>query len=722
MNAKEQPPLDFRVLFESAPGLYLVLTPDLSIIAASDAYLKATMTKREEILGRGLFEVFPDNPEDPSATGTSNLRASLGRVLANRAADAMALQKYDIRRPESEGGGFEERYWSPVNSPVLVDGEVAYIIHRVEDATEFVRLTQERTEERKVTEALRTHTVRMETELFQRAQQIQRTSAELERANRKLEDRVRERTAELEHTNRALRDSETRFRMMVEDVADYAIFMLDPEGLVVSWNAGAERLKGYRAEEIVGQHFSCFYTDEEVARGLPARELEIAATKGRFESEGSLVRKDGSRFRANVIFTALRDENGRLYGFSKITRDLTQSRLADEALELERSKLAAALANTNMGFVLSDGQGGNISMNPAALRFHGFTSVADMHGRLDEYADEWELRDLDGRLIPFAEWPLSRAIRGESFQDSEIHLRNLKNGYQWVCSYTGVPVRNSAGEISLIVLTLLDVTERKRAEEAIRQLNEDLERRVEERTQALEATNKELEAFSYSVSHDLRAPLRGIDGFSQVMLEEYADKLDDEGRSHLERIRAAAQRMGCLIDDMLELSRIGRAELRRQQVNLSALVGDVAEELRGREPDRQVSCTIEDGLVAQADPRLLRIALQNLLGNAWKFTRGRPEARVSFAASRTEGATVYSVRDNGVGFDMAYADKLFTPFQRLHSPREFEGIGIGLAIVARVIHRHGGRTWAEAAVGRGAVVHFTLGSGDPEVDREEATP
>jgi len=416
----------------------------------------------------------------------------------------------------------------------------------------------------------------------------EREIAERERIgqiNDQLEQRVRERTAELEQANLVLVESETRFRMLVEGVTDYAIFMLDPDGRVASWNAGAERLKGYRADEIIGEHFSRFYPEEDVARGKPAKELEAAASEGRFEDEAWRVRKDGSRFWADVIVTALRDETGQLRGFSKITRDLTLRRQADEA---------------------------------------------------------------------------------------------------------------------------------------IRQLNEELEQRVRERTQALDASNKELVAFSYSVSHDLRSPLRSIDGFSQVLLEDHGGQLDAEGRAHLERIRAAAQRMGGLIDDLLTLSRITQAELRRQAVDLSALVGKVAEELRRREQDRVVSFAIEPGLVARADPRLLRIALENLLGNAWKFTRHTPEAHVSFGLLQTDGAAAYYVRDNGAGFDMAYADKLFTPFQRLHSPREFEGTGIGLAIVARVIHRHGGEIRAEAAVGQGATMHFTLGPGGAEADREEA--
>lgn len=404
--------------------------------------------------------------------------------------------------------------------------------------------------------------------------------------------------------------------------------------------------------------------------------------------------------------------------------DLLEQRVRERTaeLELERSKLTAAFANTDMGLVLSDAQGGNMSMNAAALRFHGFKSVAEMHGKLGEYAEEWELRDPDGRVIPFAEWPLSRAIRGESFRNCEIHLRNLESGYEWVCSYTGVPVRDSAGEVSLVVLTLLDITGRKRADDAIRRLNEELEQRVQERTLALEAANKELEAFSYSVSHDLRAPLRAIDGFGQVLLDDHSGQLDAEGRGHLERIRSAAQRMGGLIDDLLTLSRITQAELRRQAVDVSALVGKVAEELQRREPDRVVSLAIEPDLVARADPRLLRIALDNLIGNAWKFTRRTSEAHISFGESRADGAVSYFVRDNGTGFDAAYADRLFTPFQRLHSPREFEGTGIGLAIVARVIRRHGGEIRAEAAVGQGATFHFTLGPGGAEADGEEATP
>jgi signal transduction histidine kinase len=243
--------------------------------------------------------------------------------------------------------------------------------------------------------------------------------------------------------------------------------------------------------------------------------------------------------------------------------------------------------------------------------------------------------------------------------------------------------------------------------EATNRQLEDANRDLEETNRELEATNKELEAFSYSVSHDLREPLRSIEGFSQILLEDYARGLDEEARGYLGRVRAASRRMATLIDDLLDLSRVTRSALARRSVDLSAIASEVAAELRKSRPGREVEFVISDGLTANADPRLLRIALENLLGNAFKFTEKQPRAVVEFGV--TDGSPVYYVRDNGVGFDMAYAAKLFGAFQRLHPSEDFEGTGIGLATVQRIVQRHGGMVWAEGEVGKGATFYFTLG-------------
>jgi len=249
-----------------------------------------------------------------------------------------------------------------------------------------------------------------------------------------------------------------------------------------------------------------------------------------------------------------------------------------------------------------------------------------------------------------------------------------------------------------------EITERTAAEEAIKKLNEDLAHHAAE----LEAANKELEAFAYSVSHDLRAPLRSIDGFSQVLTEDYSKKLDDQGRDYLSRVRAATQRMGQLIDDMLQLSRVTRAEMKHEEVSLSALAKSVAAELQQTDPDRDVDFVIASGLTATGDKQLLRVVLVNLLGNSWKFTSKHTTARIEFGAAEQDGNRAFFVRDDGAGFDPTYAGKLFTPFQRLHQTTEFPGTGVGLALVQRVVSRHGGRVWAEGAVEKGATFYFTL--------------
>jgi PAS domain S-box-containing protein len=388
---------ELKSLFESLPGLYLVLTPDLKIIAASDAYLKATLTTREGILGRNLFEVFPDNPDDPGTKAVANMRASIDRVIRNAASDTMAISKHDIRRPD---GVFEEHYWSPINSPMFgADRQIKYIIHRVEEVTEFVR-------------------------------------------------------------------------QKPRPVCD----------------------------------------------------------------------------------------------------------------------------------------------------------TAEVHTRLEQ-------------------------MEAEVFQSSQ---------------------------------------------------------KVKAANQQLEAANKELEAFSYTVSHDLRAPLRHLTGFVEL-LNKRATMLDDKSRHYLEVIGGAASQMGCLVDDLLSFSRMGRSEMMRSQVDLRILLDEAIHDLRTDTKGRNILWDIKALPKVSGDPAMLKLVFVNLLSNAVKFSKMREQVVIEVGCDRTDGGeTIVYVRDNGVGFDMKYVDKLFNLFQRLHRPEEFEGTGVGLANVRRIIHRHGGKTWAKGETGQGATIFFSL--------------
>lgn len=394
-----------------------------------------------------------------------------------------------------------------------------------------------------------------------------------------------------------------------------------------------------------------------------------------------------------VSVSPLVTADGKLFGSVHYARDITEKKRAEKAVEAERRRFNEVLELLPAYLVLLTKD----YHVPFANRFFRERFGESRGRRCFEY--------LFGRSEPC-----------EICETYTVLKTNAPHRWQW----TGPDGRNydiydfpftDADGSSLIMEMGIDITDRKRAEDEIRRLNVDLEERVAERTAQLEAVNGELEAFAYSVSHDLRAPLRGIDGFSQALLEDYRDKLDERGQDYLRRVRTASKRMAQLIDDLLKLSRITRTEMKLEAVDLSALARSVAENLQHREPGRKVAFNVADGLVARGDALLLQVALENLLENAWKFTGKNELPEIEFGVKLAEGNPVYFIRDNGAGFDMTYAGKLFIPFQRLHSYDEFPGTGIGLSIVQRIILRHGGEIRAEGNVSKGAAFYFTLGTG-----------
>jgi len=322
--------------------------------------------------------------------------------------------------------------------------------------------------------------------------------------------------------------------------------------------------------------------------------------------------------------------------------------------------------------------------------------------------------DLDGGQwdIPELRTLLNQINEVGAFEDFEVRQDFTRLGPRQMLLNARHVLRDDDGA-SMILLAIEDETDKSAALDALYKLNRELEDRVSARTAALETANRELEAFCYSVSHDLRAPLRALDGFSEALLRTYADKFDERGRHYLERVRAGTQRMGQLIDDLLQLSRHSRGDMKRESVDLSAIALSVADELRQHEPDRQVSLEVQEGLKCQGDPGLLRVVLENLLANAWKFTGKNPMATITIGMTEHQGSPAFYVRDDGAGFDMNHSAKLFGAFQRLHGQREFPGTGIGLATVQRIIHRHSGEVWAESAPGKGATFYFTLPTKEP---------
>jgi PAS domain S-box-containing protein len=476
--------------------------------------------------------------------------------------------------------------------------------------------------------------------------------------------------------------SEERFRLLLESIKDYSIVMLDPEGLVATWNKGAERIKGYGSDEIVGRHFSRFYPQEDIARGRPEHVLAVAAAEGRYEDEGWRVRKDGTKFWAEVVVTPIRDDNGRLSGFSKVTRDASGRREAEQKIKnlLEAAPDAMVVVNRNGEIVI---------LNAQAEKQFGYRRDELLGQKVKNIIPEGFAERLIADDLRSAEDALAQQI------GTGIELTGRrKDGSEFPIELMLSPLESAGG--ILVTSAIRDITERKRHERALQEKNSELQAAV-----------KDLDAFSYSVSHDLRAPLRAIDGYSQILLKQCGPLLSEQQSKYLQRVRANTVQMGHLVDDLLTFSRLGRQPLTKQMVSTGTIVEQVLRDVRQQAAGRSVDVSVGDLPPVWGDAALLKQVFMNIVDNAFKYTQMRDDAVVEIGSLKTGDEQVFFVRDNGVGFDMQYADKLFDVFQRLHRAEDFAGTGVGLAIVQRIVQRHGGRVWVESAVDHGATFYFT---------------
>jgi PAS domain S-box-containing protein len=525
--------------------------------------------------------------------------------------------------------------------------------------------------------------------------------------NTELENRVIDRTAQLHAANEdlkkqmvdrkaaedAFRASEGRYRTLFE-YAPEGIVIADARSNYIDANPSMCRLLGYRRNELIGLHASEIVVQSEVRHIEPA--LEVIQAKSEYHREWQFRRKDGSVVWGEVIATQMPD--GNLMG---IVRDVTERKVAEEKLKVSAKEIVDLKTALDEHAIVA-------ITNPQGK----ITFVNDKFCAISQYSRE-ELIGQDHRIINsgFHSKEFIRDLwvtigQGRIWR-GEIKNRAKDGSYYWVAT-TIVPFLDDDGKPRQYVAIRADITERKLAEAEITRLNTELEERVAQRTAQLEAANRELEAFSYSVSHDLRAPLRGIDGFARILGEDHGPHLNDDGRRMLGIVSSESKRMGQLIDDLLGFSRMNRQQLAMSPLDMEALARSVFKGLMVAAPKHAPQLVLKPMPFAMGDRPTVRQVLVNLLGNAVKFTARQSEPVIEMGGSSEEGTATFYVKDNGVGFDEKYMSKLFGVFQRLHSEADFEGTGVGLALVQRIVHRHGGRVWADGRPGVGATFYFTL--------------
>jgi PAS domain S-box-containing protein len=501
---------------------------------------------------------------------------------------------------------------------------------------------------------------------------------------------------ERKRAEQALRESEQRFRVLTELSADF-YWEQDEECRFVRRVGQLWEQRAYPAAEVIGKTRWELPSLNMRPQDWERHRADLAARREFRNLEVERPLPGGGTRWISTAGRPIFDAQGRFRGYRGVGSDITERKVAELALRESEQRFRALVDLSSDWYWVTDAEHRFTYREGEILRRMGIPPEADYGKR------RWEMGFLN---MTAADWAAHRALleRREEFRDLLLERRSPDGRVNWA-TISGRPLYDAAGKFLGYHGTGRDVTQQVAAEERLRRFNVELERKVLERTAELDTAVKELEAFTYTVSHDLRAPLRAIEGFSRMLEERHAGALAPEGREQLQRVRAAARRMGQLIEDLIAFSRIGRGALHRRAVDLSALAHVVAKELEAGAPERRVEWRIAEGLGAHADPGLARVVLENLLGNAWKYSAKTPSAVVEFART---AAGEFVVRDNGAGFDPARSEGLFQPFRRLHAPEEFEGTGIGLATVKRVVERHGGRVRGEGAVGAGAAFYFTL--------------